>query len=1009
MARCIQSTKALTDFDYLDANGRKEHEDALAKYIHDVGYILSIRNGEEDHLTGNTVLSAAQGDRYVDLMLTKVLGITEETANKHLAAGGSLWDMVRDMSPEQREMVVRAVDTHLAEVFKASDKPDRVKELCFESCRAKSIINWTSSTMAWSNKLSAATAKLMRLVGGNKPMVENKINVLQHYDPARKMFLNLNEIETFAERQGKLQISDLNKAFEGIAKADILWKNGITQIHLSSMMEYFSGIKDIDNIDVHAPRFIEFAKAKGLMGDSELDEQNSKAIYRKVAEGVKYWWKLNYGQADGASANRSNEYVEQNGVRVWKHTDGIAGYFNTLRNKFTEGMVEYQRIIEEKRKLVGHEDTAKDKALKDFFNKLQTHFYKDNYIPMSRDTEFIEDFAKTDEEFHVWYADWMFKSKDTDLDEESKIDFLKNISDNVLVTNQIFKKFSQVMTARALEAQLDIESTKGDGNWFASRDRRDIRVAVESLIDDLNLKADYTSATQSIGARTVKAIGNLVQTFVGSYIMFPGSALSNYIGFSAAVALRSGKKVSGAEFNRAINNPNSEYYEIAKQIDEYADKFLISAGMPDQFVSYAKAEKPGHGDLIDRINAFAGKAGNVISQGGPLSLVSKSLTDYLTVGGSEKKGKAAFIKRHIFNQVIGEMSLLKLGHEGDIPKDVLDAVVNKSIESSWYEITSAMGLFSGLNKSFYLQTKVDTATTVPAALLGMALKVRNSFRHVAITGFDNYIASGINFGNAAKLEGLSVAMRNQGGAAFLATTATVLSMILAIFKNRDSIMFSPLNALNPIDSPISGLKMLATQCACLLGADVSKENYDMVMEDGLNYLVGAAGGRYAADMYSRQANNMLKFYSDPFTATYNIVSNGEIAGYSGNLYKARQGLRDSFGFLLASDPIFLVERAVELGFIRSTDKGASDKFFVDTAKSTLSTMLGISLYSMPDFHKKIKKQYDDDTRIDRQLSYLRSGKRGGRDYIKHLYSKDVTDRAEFALENYGRMPRTRKI
>ena len=995
MARCIQSVKALTEFDHLDEVGRKAGQEAFEKFIRDAAYISSYFSGEEDRITGNRVISAV-GNKYVNRLLAKISGLSDAEVKEAMSNGKNMWDEVLNATPESRKSTIAAIEKHLAEIYRSIDNPDEVLQHSLESCRTKSLLSQLALQEKVSNKPAALSRKFMQLLGGKSPLWENKINAMQHYPPARLLYRMMHEIDTYTEQHGKQYIAEIHDVVGKTANLEIFKQYNISAAEIGRMMAFFDGNKSAKDPDAYR-QFFKWADSNGILTDLDLDPDVGRSMYRELVGVADNWWRINYGDAKLAV---QNDVVNKQENGRWTHSQGIVGYMNDLRNKFMEMYGVYRSTIQQ----AGEEE---DPVIRQIVDKLANHKFRNLYISMSRDEEFVGAVKDIEYKPGVNIPDWLGHSRDVD-DDNATIDFLKNIDDNILETNMLFNKMSNYLTAKTLRAQLDVEDKKG-GGWFSTAGRDDIRVSVESLIDDLNMKADYVSTTQSTATRVVKSIGNGLQTFIASYLMFPGSALNNLLGGSVSIKLRVGNDAHRVEYNNALSNTDDKFHHIAQMVNEYADKWLVSAGLPKEFINANK--DLSQGDFIDKINEEVGKAGDFFSKG-LFGKFSESWGKFGSLDGTEKLLRN-IIKPYLFNQMVATYTVASTNKVLPTGNDLTqwsERVLNDNIDHAWYEITGALGLFSGINKSFYLHTLNDTATNTAQATAGMLLKVWNSFRQVAVAGFDNYVKSGIDIGYNIKREGIAAAIRERGVMASGAVLVSVLSMVMALLKDKKDIMFSPLQSIGPLNEPLAGVKMLGVQAACLLGANVSDENYKTAMEDGVNFWAGALAGRHISDRMFSETAGMLSAANNPIRTTWDVLVNSEIAGYAGKnskttgLYEARQKLRDSWGFLLSSDPLFLGERLIEIGFINSDgiDPTADKNIRVNTMKSALSSILGLSLYSQPDFERKRWRQYGRDVDFDRYRTYY---KRGNKPYLKHFYSNDVTDRIDRTAFDYGYVPK----
>ena len=973
MARCIQSLKGLTQFDHLDEAGKSARTDALRGFIKDFAYLTALSNGDVD--AEMHPVDSAVGDAYVNRVLEGLMGVKNDTGDPE-----NLWQKVVDSTPEERAMVVMAIDKHTQQIYRTMQNPDKVLLESMSSCRMKSIVSNIAAQEKASGAIHGIVNRFFKMVGVQQAVYGNKINIVQHWDPSRRAFMLINEINTYTETKGKKFVYDVAKIISDLSKVKVLTDNGLDALKISNAMQYFNGVDDIDNVEKHSPLFMKFLQEMGHVDD--VDKTTADSMYKNMASGVKRWWYVNYGNSEGVYN------IDRKTGQLSGKIGGVTEYVHDLKQKYAELLKLYSEA---------HPDREHwDANILDFENMLNNHHYRNHYIPLSMDDSMLNPTELTSKN-KFFFPDW-FGKQDDSAAPDGKIDFLENVEANILSTNMIFNKFANHTTAKYLERKLKDE-IKSDDNWFRGSGRVQVRASVESLIHDLNALVNYQSTNQSNGAKVVKTAGNYLSTFLASYLMFPGSALTNYTGGFVSLRLRLGNDISGAEYHKAMADSNSEYHKLAVQVSEYADKYLISSGLTEEFISHSN--DPKHRTVVDQAQLIANKTGDYLSDG----LFGKFFStwkDYLTLGGSEKVLRST-IKNYLYNQALASYKLQeygngKLGIENKDPDDIsLSKALKDNLEDSWYEVTNALGLFSGVNKSYYLHTLNDTATDVPHAMVGTALKVWNTFRQVAVTGIDNMIKSGIDLGYDVKREGFG-ALKGSKGTAFGAMLLSLVAMALAFEKDEDSITLTPLMSITPLDGPIAMARLLKIQAAGMLGANVSDENYDMAKKDAVQYLVGALGGRYVADKASREMTNALAEGNNPITATYNTIVNGELGGGAAELYKARSNLRESFGSLTASDPIFFMERLVELGFIRSQDKNAERSFQVATAQKFMASVLGISIYANPHIEKKRWNQYDKDASTYRLKMYNRSI--GGR-RSKALYSKDVTAKMEHTLEKYG--------
>ncbi len=992
---CVKSLKVLTDFDYLDSQGRSLGMQALEDYVRDVAYISAIYHGEDDSVSGSRIISATGSDIHVRRLLARISGMSEDEAGKWAANNNDdLWRKVLlDANPEERRLAVKSIDAYLKALYASIQNPDKLLSLSLDCCRTKSILNQQSMAMKYSNKLTAMLKKFTGALGIKYTIYENKINALQFYPPARSLYRMINEINNFTEGHGKLLINETHKIIRQAARKDIFKQQHIGASELSQMMEFFNKNSN-PGADGKHREFFSWADSKKILpDDGTYDSPSGQALYNEIHNIAKQWWRINYGDEGLASDPAlANERVNNR----WTYKHGIVGYYNELRNKISDVYDKYAEIARST-------GTEIDPLVKEFMDTISGYKFRHHYISMSRDDEILSAFDNVSDEWRLKFPDYMSHTRDVDEDAQN-IDFLKNVDDNILETNMLFNKMSNKITALALKAQLDSEGSSGQ-DWFKANDRHDIRISVQSLIDDLNLKADFRSAQQGIAVRSIKTIGNALQTFIASYLFFPGSAFNNYLGGTVQLKMRLGTAVEKADFKHALTDPNHQFSDVAHMVDEYANKWLVSTGMPMEFLR--SGQESGVGDLIDKANDIIGRAGDFMAKG-LFGKFSNGWKNYCSLDGTERILREA-IKPYLYNMMVSTASIASNGKILPTDKAELKEFYTKlmedNVDNAWYEITNALGLFNGVNKGFYLHTLNDTATTVPGAMAGMALKVWNTFRSVATYGFDNYVKSGIDFGYELGREGFNASATTYGAAGFGAIALSVLSLVMTMLKNEHSIVFSPLQAIGPINEPVAALKAIGVQAACLMGANISDANYQLVKEDAIGYFMGALGGRYLADKWTREAQNRLSFGNDPITTTIDVIANGEIAGNlkhginaSTSLYKARARLRDSWSPLMMSDPIYLAERLVELGFIKGGDISANKKFFVDTAKNTLASMTGLSIYAMPENATRRYRNYDKDTDWDRGLIYLKGH---NKPYMRHFYSNDITDRIERTAFKYG--------
>lgn len=967
MGNCIQSVAAMTEFNALDASS--EGMEALGQYVKDYAYLFAIHHGEDDP----TPVRSLHGNKYVDLALQDITG-----SNK-----SNMWKQVLEMSPENRAFVLKAMDAHAVQIYKSLNNPDKVLEDAIHACRMKSIINRYRAEAKSSTVLQEFSRKIGGLVGLNRPLIQNKINVLQHHNESKRVFSIINQIQNLTESVGKKYLSDIHRSFMEAEQSDILKKYEIDTPRLSGIMKIFDGQENI-TYEALGKKMLDYLDSRGI----NVEDDDQRSVYSVISTLVQKFWQINYGNSSGTYKEGDPKY-------------GILRYQEDLKNKYGELYRAYKDLV------TSHGDTVHE-DIEYIFEPISNAKIRNHYIPMTRESWMLDGIEPNDR-LIKFLPDW-YKSRDESFETAEEVDFLENISKNVLGTNTTFLKLANATGAKYLQSVLYYDDLNSANTWFSNSARIGIRNTIEDMIHDLDAKVDYRSANQTGMTRAVKLTGNLASIYMASYLMNPGSALTNYVAGFMGLRMRLGEDISRANYNAAIADEGSKYHHIARYIDDYAERWMISSGLAEEFTSYATDNKTK--STFDQASELANKVGDHIGDG-MFGKFFETWKEYASMPGSERVLRRS-IKAYMFNNMLAEYKLREIDID---PEDKLSAgekfnvmkdIVEKNVDDSLMEVTNALGLFSGLNKSFYFQGLKDSAEDAPTAMVGTALHVWNTFRSVAVNGFDNILSSAIRSYYDIKMEGMGAINSSAKASAFGCLLITLAATIMAAFKREDQVQISLLNSTTPLEGPVAVARFGYQSIRAMLGGNIDEEQYNNIKADAIQNMVGALGGRATSRVMTQENlagyQNRMRAFTDPIKTTYDTIVNVGHYNNISEMYEARRNLRESYGSLLSSDPIWGIERIVELLFINNPAPNNDVRFTVDTLKGMVSSFVGLSIYANPDIEPKRWRQYGGEERNRKNIMYARSiGRRSSR----KLFSKDVTSRAVYAMEKYGYMPKGR--
>ena len=176
------------------------------------------------------------------------------------------------------------------------------------------------------------------------------------------------------------------------------------------MMAFFDGNKSAKDPDAHR-QFFKWADSNGILTDLDLDPDVGRSMYRELVGVADNWWRINYGDAKLAV---QNDVVNKQENGRWTHSQGVVGYMNDLRNKFMEMYGVYRSTIQQ----AGEEE---DPVIRQIVDKLANHKFRNLYISMSRDEEFVGAVKDIEYKPGVNIPDWLGHSRDVD-DDNATID-----------------------------------------------------------------------------------------------------------------------------------------------------------------------------------------------------------------------------------------------------------------------------------------------------------------------------------------------------------------------------------------------------------------------------------------------------------------------------------------------------------------------------------------------------------------------------------------------------------
>lgn len=820
---------------------------------------------------------------------------------------------------------------------------------------------------------------ILKLFGVKGEVWKNTPNIVRHFEPAAKYYFQLAQIDNFTNSYNTKTNGKLRSMMKAVDQSPTLRRFNIDTEVFSKTF----GMTDEAYAAQMSPNRLAEALEQYKVNLSQEDARLVYDEYIKIRD--INWSEVNHGMtreqleaaisdflktADGeafAQKHADNPELIRNKALIEVSQPGsILGNFKLLRDAFNN-------MYEQTKSSLGDNDeiqTRHRKSIELMHKKINEMNGLFGYVPGNQGEavglESLFDMNATwrqsDSENLIHLSTFMFHRTDDAFNDAG--DFLNSALTQIQASGIMFTEGARILAYSKIKEQVD-----ANPEWFqASSARRAIEGGIRQYLSDLesiiNSKKENSSTSYRV-ARKASAAAGLIPA---SYLMMPGSSVNNTLAANFMMTMVTGTQHRMVAFETALKDNSA----LAKAIDEYVDRWLMSTGVIREFETFTPPSGRGV-TTMEQANSIVQKWADNMGEGIfalPIIPGGKDSSNIwrvlFSMKGSEERARS-HIKGLLYNRIIElpgieDLMSTRADNLGSDGKKLIDSLMQRHVQDAQYDIWAALGDFSPTAKPYWAHTMGDTAENAAMVTAGAMAKFLYAFRHPMITNVEAFLTTmgklGAYWTDPAFRKSITPEMQKvfsaMSGAAGLGLSMACYEFYRdAIRADHNSVQVGLTETFNPFQDFRNPMNLFyASVMAPLLGSPLSDEAYNEIKASNIRFMLNLLGGKEVSAVV-REDGGMQEFldkmklnFDLPRIALETVIYPEFTHGKLNRLYEQQYALRTATGNLTAADPLWLVERAAELAFIRDpiNPEGVNDRFAQDNIRKMLLSMIGVSVW-----------------------------------------------------------------
>lgn len=847
---------------------------------------------------------------------------------------------------ESKKTAYKVMDRIVSDLYRSMENPREVMETVNKTSRVYKMLQYKSMLSKVDVALERLWFGINKAIGNTPESMETtdvfgvRMNKYEQFEPSRKAFRLLNEIEEYTNKNVAKFASNARNLVANTAKDTALIEAGIdTADKVSQMFLFFDEgrqrqlLKEY-NVSTRKAGLIEFATRRGFLNVTEENADRVLSVFDAM-QGM--FNTMNYG-LDDVSGMTNKEILA-------KAKEGtIVSFIRDLKAKINEM---HTLMIEAKVDAVDMEQFNRvKKSIDDFMPRK-------NYVPFVGDDNdsMYTIFGKIDENDTVSLSSWL-KHRRGIIDDSTmnKGNFLDSLTMNLAATSVMAKELGNKFFSTYLRKAVD-----DNYEWFeGSPERRTVKVAIEQGI---NISEKCAKSSRENNMSPIRAVSSLIGS---SILALPGSAIKNVVSGNLNLFWRLGNEVSGKDFRTSLDS--KEY--LAIQVDEYVNKFLKSTGIASEYTinradSALKMENLGD-KFRDMVMKTADYMGDGIFVGKMFDLYKRTLT----IKGTEDilRDKMGSL---LYNRLKDELAMKGILTPS---KEQVDSHIRMNVDDAFYDINNALGSYHTLNKPFSTRALGETAETTVGMLYAMASNLAYMFRHAGFVTTQNFMHSTADMVISEKnpystAKDKVVDITRSGsiiGGLIVAMYEILKRTVFSKDESIPKIASTFTSAIDPLEEMDIIPKMMIYNYMRMFNDEpISDKDYALLKDEALSYTFGILSSvkgntpsgkftvnfeqsRRQSEWYVHQMANMPR----ALNALLDMKTSEEVG------YKAIQEIRtqareksDSIRDFTALDPLYLVSKVLDGALVKTpNDPVAAWKYRGELFTNTVATAFSFKFW-----------------------------------------------------------------
>jgi len=575
------------------------------------------------------------------------------------------------------------------------------------------------------NVLAKAVAKLppqfRMLFGGSFD------TAIREFEPIRNMYVKQQRLLTYLQDTKNDIFNRLDKAINDahtILKDFVNW----TKDDLNVAIKYFDG-----NYDKGIEGFRDFLKANNLQILNE--EESLTEIYKAVKSYLMAFKEINYGKS---LVNVDLKKMKPEDIEKQADDNSVIGYIRNVKKLITELKDVYRIDMPE--------------IEKSFFQVIDEFKPLADYIPR-KGVELIDD-INIDSSLSYLQSFLKHRKMNTDTATAPMHKIIHANLDNFAVSMNSLANlilFYHGKKALADNADLFVKDNfkylyldtflENVGSGLFTEDDNvflDIMPYIrkkknKDIPKHVRVLKNFMNVVTVMPALFIGKLSSVINNVVGGGLGLVSSDLDNISLISSTKLLHDIEKLPDTHVaKKALNHINKLFST------EFSSPGIVSE-FSKRINDIEQNKKIDWKNLDEKFKEYSFKVVDFFMDGGFLGKVLPFYSKYLSMKGSET---------NILRKQIIKVALLKSLYDINTIKDITDDqikhITEKNLENAFYAIED-LGIFDKNNMPFHEKLMLENADTTAKVLLGGALKLAFTFKHVGRVTLNAFMKNAINF------------------------------------------------------------------------------------------------------------------------------------------------------------------------------------------------------------------------------------------------------------------------